>query len=263
MHIEAIKCQPDLKLIVTSATLDAEKFLRYFFGCPIFMIPGQTYPVEILYNKEPEYDYLDASLITVMQIHLSEPHNDILLFLTGQEEIDTACEILYECMKALGPKVPEPIILPPFILPFHPTVQSRVFEPTPPSACKVVIATNVAETSLTIPGIYYIISAGFSKRNVFNPRLGMDSLVICPFLRHRHSSGLAMLDVTHRTKKMLLLRQTSLGAVFFRFSFSLLSITYHTQGSLLASFPTCWEWANASHGMLLVLLWMLVFQPVV
>ncbi|KAI0640101.1 P-loop containing nucleoside triphosphate hydrolase protein [Trametes polyzona] len=176
---KAIKRRPDLKLIVTSATLDAEKFSKYFFGCPIFTIPGRTYPVEILYTKEPETDYLDASLITVMQIHLSEPPGDILLFLTGQEEIDTACEILYERMKALGPKVPELIILPIYsALPSE--VQSRVFEPTPPGARKVVVATNVAETSLTIPGIYYVIDPGFSKQNAYDPRLGMDSLVVMP-----------------------------------------------------------------------------------
>ncbi|KAI0713144.1 P-loop containing nucleoside triphosphate hydrolase protein [Cerioporus squamosus] len=176
---KAIKRRPDLKLIVTSATLDAEKFSKYFFGCPIFTIPGRTYPVEILYTKEPETDYLDASLITVMQIHLSEPPGDVLLFLTGQEEIDTACEILYERMKALGPKVPELIILPIYsALPSE--VQSRVFEPTPPGARKVVIATNVAETSLTIPGIYYVIDPGFSKQNAYDPRLGMDSLVVMP-----------------------------------------------------------------------------------
>ncbi|KZT69048.1 P-loop containing nucleoside triphosphate hydrolase protein [Daedalea quercina L-15889] len=176
---KAIKRRPDLKLIVTSATLDAEKFSKYFFGCPIFTIPGRTYPVEILYTKEPETDYLDASLITVMQIHLSEPPGDVLLFLTGQEEIDTACEILYERMKALGPKVPELMILPIYsALPSE--VQSRVFEPTPPGARKVVVATNVAETSLTIPGIYYVIDPGFSKQNAYDPRLGMDSLIVMP-----------------------------------------------------------------------------------
>ncbi|KAF6766742.1 P-loop containing nucleoside triphosphate hydrolase protein [Ephemerocybe angulata] len=176
---KAVKKRPDLKLIVTSATLDAEKFSKYFFGCPIFTIPGRTYPVEIMYTKEPESDYLDASLITVMQIHLSEPPGDILLFLTGQEEIDTACEILFERMKALGPKVPELLILPIYsALPSE--VQSRVFEPTPPGARKVVIATNVAETSLTIPGIYYVIDPGFSKQNAYDPRLGMDSLVVMP-----------------------------------------------------------------------------------
>jgi HrpA-like RNA helicase len=114
-----VKRRPDLKIIVTSATLDAEKFAKYFYGCPIFTIPGRTFPVEILYTKEPESDYLDASLITIMQIHLSEPPGDILLFLTGQEEIDTACEVLYERMKALGPgfstlhrPVPENVLSP-------------------------------------------------------------------------------------------------------------------------------------------------------
>ena len=91
-----------IKLIVTSATLDAVKFSSYFYEAPIFTIPGRTFPVEILYTKEPETDYLDAALITVMQIHLSEPPGDILLFLTGQEEIDTSCEILFERMKQLG-----------------------------------------------------------------------------------------------------------------------------------------------------------------
>ena len=76
--------RPDLKLIVTSATLDADKFSAYFFGCPIFTIPGRTYPVEVLYSRAPESDYMDAALITVMQIHLSEPEGDVLLFLTGQ-----------------------------------------------------------------------------------------------------------------------------------------------------------------------------------
>jgi ATP-dependent RNA helicase DHX8/PRP22 len=127
-----------------------------------------------------------------MQIHLSEPPGDILLFLTGQEEIDTSCEILYERMKALGPKVPELLILPIYsALPSE--VQSRVFEPTPPGARKVVIATNVAETSLTIPGIYYVIDPGFSKQNVFDPRLGMDSLVVMPIsqAQARQRSGRA------------------------------------------------------------------------
>jgi ATP-dependent RNA helicase DHX8/PRP22 len=128
---KTIKRRPDLRLIVTSATLDAEKFSVYFNGCPIFSIPGRTFPVEIMYSKEPESDYLDATLITVMQIHLTEPAGDILVFLTGQEEIDTSCEILYERMKALGPSVPELVILPVYsALPSE--MQSRIFEPAPP-----------------------------------------------------------------------------------------------------------------------------------
>ncbi|XP_076349561.1 ATP-dependent RNA helicase pea [Tachypleus tridentatus] len=175
----AVKKRPELKLIVTSATLDAVKFSQYFFEAPIFTIPGRTYPVEILYTKEPETDYLDASLITVLQIHLTEPPGDILLFLTGQEEIDTACEILYERMKSLGPQVPELIILPVYsALPSE--MQTRIFDPAPPGSRKVVIATNIAETSLTIDGIYYVVDPGFVKQKVYNSKTGMDSLVVTP-----------------------------------------------------------------------------------
>jgi ATP-dependent RNA helicase DHX8/PRP22 len=148
---QLLKVRSELKLIVTSATLDADKFARYFNDCPIFRIPGRTFPVEILYCKEPETDYLEASLITVMQIHLSEPAGDILVFLTGQEEIDTSAEILYGRMKALGDLAPELIILPVYgALPSE--MQSRIFEPAPHGSRKVIIATNIAEASLTIDG---------------------------------------------------------------------------------------------------------------
>lgn len=176
---KAVLKRKDLKLIVTSATLDAVKFSTYFFEAPIFTIPGRTFPVEILYTKEAEADYLDAALITVMQIHLTEPPGDILVFLTGQEEIDTACEILFERMKSLGPDVPDLIILPVYsALPSE--MQTRIFDPAPPGSRKVVIATNIAETSLTIDGIYYVVDPGFVKQNVYNSKTCIDQLVVTP-----------------------------------------------------------------------------------
>nr|CCA21364.1 PREDICTED: hypothetical protein isoform 1 [Albugo laibachii Nc14] len=178
---DLVKARPGFKLIVTSATLDAEKFSRYFFDCPIFTIPGRTFPVEILYTKEPEMDYLDACLLCVMNIHLQEPEGDILLFLTGQEEIDTASEILFQRMKSLRERVvvPELIILPVYgALPSE--MQSRIFQPAPKGSRKCVIATNIAEASLTIDGIYYVVDPGFCKQNVFNSKIGMDSLVVVP-----------------------------------------------------------------------------------
>lgn len=176
---KAAQRRPDLRLIITSATLDAKKFSDYFLSCPVLHIPGRTFPVEIMYTKEPEFDYLDAALMTVMQIHLSEPQGDILVFLTGQEEIDTACEVLDERMSALGADVPDLIILPVYsALPSE--MQSKIFEAAPPGARKVVIATNIAETSITIDGIYYVVDPGFVKINAYDPKLGMDSLVISP-----------------------------------------------------------------------------------
>ena len=168
----------DFKLIVTSATLDVDKFCKYF-GAQSLKIPGRTYDVELLYAHEPEADYLEGAIYTVMQIHLSEPAGDILVFLTGQEEIDTACEILYGRMKELEDRAPELIILPVYsALPSE--MQSRIFEPAPPGARKVVIATNIAEASLTIDGIYYVVDPGFCKQNVYNPKMGMEQLQVSP-----------------------------------------------------------------------------------
>ncbi|KAF5847303.1 hypothetical protein GGP41_000015 [Bipolaris sorokiniana] len=189
---KTLKRRPDMKLIVTSATLDADKFSEYFYKCPIFSIPGRTFPVEVMYSREPESDYLDAALVTVMQIHLTEPAGDILLFLTGKEEIDSSCEIISERMKALGPNVPELMILPIYgALPSE--VASRIFEPAPAGSRKCVIATNIAETSLTIDGIYYVVDPGFVKQSSYDGKLGMDRLQITPIsqAQARQRSGRA------------------------------------------------------------------------
>lgn len=176
---DCTKRRKDFKVIVTSATLDAEKFSSYFFNCDIFTIPGRLFPVEVLFAKAPTYDYLDEALNTVLRIHITEPLGDILLFLTGQEEIDNAAAVLFAKMKQLGRKAAELIILPVYsALPSE--MQTRIFEPTPPGARKCVIATNIAEASLTIDGIQYVVDPGFAKQKVYNPRLGMDSLVVAP-----------------------------------------------------------------------------------
>lgn len=177
---ETARSRPDLKLIVTSATLEAEKFSTYFDGCPIFTIPGRTFPVEVLFTQQPEPDYLDATLQTVMQIHLNEPlGGDILVFLTGQEEIDMACEVLYERVKSLGSEVPPLLVLPVYSA-MPGDLQARIFAPAPSGTRKCVIATNIAETSITIDGIFYVVDPGFCKQKAYNPKLGMDSLVVTP-----------------------------------------------------------------------------------
>ncbi|CAH9057308.1 unnamed protein product [Cuscuta epithymum] len=173
--------RPDLKLLISSATLDAEKFSDYFDTAPIFKIPGRRFPVDIHYTKAPEADYLDAAIVTALQIHVTQPpgDGDILVFLTGQEEIETAEEIIKHRIKGLGTKIAELIICPIYAnLPTE--LQAKIFEATPERARKVVLATNIAETSLTIDGIKYVIDPGFCKVKTYNPRTGMESLHISP-----------------------------------------------------------------------------------
>ncbi|KAL1958107.1 hypothetical protein VTO42DRAFT_5147 [Malbranchea cinnamomea] len=176
------KARPDLKLLISSATIDAQKFQKYFDDAPIFNIPGRRYPVDIHYTSQPEANYLAAAITTVFQIHITQGPGDILVFLTGQEEIEAAEQNLQETARKLGGKIPEMIIAPIYAnLPSE--LQTKIFEPTPPGARKVVLATNIAETSLTIDGIVYVIDPGFVKENVFNPRTGMESLVVTPCSR--------------------------------------------------------------------------------
>ncbi len=179
---DVARFRPDLKLLISSATLEAEKMSDYFDGAPVFVIPGRRYPVEVMYTKgamsergcvlcvcaadalaAPEADYVEAAIITVLQTHLTQGPGDILVFLTGQEEIDTACQILYERVAKLGNLAPPLIPLPVYAaLPTE--MQSRIFDPAAPGTRKCVIATNIAETSLTIDGIYYVVDPGFVKQ---------------------------------------------------------------------------------------------------
>ncbi|CAI5723798.1 unnamed protein product [Hyaloperonospora brassicae] len=169
----------DIKIIVASATLDATKFSAYFDDAPIFKIPGRMYPVDILYTKAPEADYLDAAIVTVLQIHITQPLGDILVFFTGQEEIESAEEILLQRTRGLGSRIRELLIRPIYAtLPSE--RQAQVFEPTPEGARKVVLSTNIAETSLTIAGICYVIDTGFCKQTNYNAQTGMESLLVAP-----------------------------------------------------------------------------------
>ncbi|KAG4079462.1 hypothetical protein HA402_005159 [Bradysia odoriphaga] len=169
--------RPELKLLISSATLDAEKFSEFFDEAPTFKIPGRRFPVHIYYTKAPEADYIDACVVSILQIHATQPLGDILVFLTGQDEIETCHEMLQDRVKRLGSKLRELLILPVYAnLPSD--MQAKIFEPTPPNARKVVLATNIAETSVTIDNIIYVIDPGFAKQNNFSSRTGMESLML-------------------------------------------------------------------------------------
>lgn len=172
----------DLKLIVTSATMDAKKFSDFFGNVPIFTVPGRTFPVEILYSKSVVQDYVEAAVKQAINIHITtEPKGDILIFCTGQEDIDTTCYILNERIEKIkkDKDISQLNILPIYsMLPSE--LQAKIFEKTKDGIRKCIVATNIAETSLTLDGVIYVIDTGFAKLKVFNPRVGMDVLQVYP-----------------------------------------------------------------------------------
>lgn len=180
--------RPDLKIVIMSATLDAQKFQSYFNDAPLLAVPGRTHPVEIFYTQEPERDYVEAALRTVLQIHDSEPEGDILLFLTGEEEIEDACrKINLEVDEMIREADAGPLKVYPLYGTLPPQQQQRIFDPAPPArkpggrpGRKCIVSTNIAETSLTIDGIVYVVDPGFSKQKVYNPRIRVESLLVSP-----------------------------------------------------------------------------------
>ncbi|KAF8827581.1 hypothetical protein HHX47_DHR4000042 [Lentinula edodes] len=153
---DIVRFRLELRLSISSATLNAEKFSEYFDDAPKFYVPGRTYPVDIHYTPQPEANYLHAAITTVFQIHTTQPKGDILVFLTGQEEIEACHENLQETARTLGNKIAELIICPIYAnLPSD--MQAKIFEPTPEGARKVVLATNIAKTSITIDGVVFVI----------------------------------------------------------------------------------------------------------
>jgi len=176
----------DLKIIIMSATLDAQKFQRYFNDAPLLAVPGRTFPVEIFYTPEPEKDYVEAAIRTVLQIHATEPEGDILLFLTGEEEIEDACrKIGLEVDEMIREVDSGPMAIYPLYGTLPPQQQQRIFDKAPPPlrkggrpGRKCIVATNIAETSLTIDGIVYVVDPGFSKQKIYNPRIRVESLLV-------------------------------------------------------------------------------------
>ena len=179
---ELMEKRKELKLIIMSATFDTEKFQNYF-DAPLAIIKGRTYPVDIIYLSSPTDDYVDCAVKKVIQIHKEEKPGDILLFLTGEEEIESACQQIREGIEELGDEVGYANVIPIYST-LPPYLQEKIFEPPPETnprgikGRKIVVATNIAESSITIDGIVYVVDPGFTKQKVFNPRGKMESLLI-------------------------------------------------------------------------------------
>ena len=185
--------RPDLRIIVSSATLQAEDFLRFFSGDQseqngitakhpagqIISLEGRMYPVDTMYLEEAAEDYVERAVRTVFDIHASEPDGDILLFLTGREEIDTALQLIADRVASLHPRA-QSILSLPLYAGLTSEQQLYVFEPAPENTRKVIVSTNIAEASVTIDGIVYVIDCGFVKLRAFNPKTGIDTLTATP-----------------------------------------------------------------------------------
>ncbi|KAF9902299.1 DEAH-box ATP-dependent RNA helicase prp22 [Lobosporangium transversale] len=205
--------RPSLKLLVMSATLDVTKFSDFFDECPIYKIPGRTYPVEILHSRDNiklgtlKSTYVTKAVETVMHILKKEIHpgevGDILVFLTGQQEIERACQDLKRAVLDYQKEQREEghnrdqtatstsiskhtaIDLDRLqILPLYASLemldQAAIFGPTPRNSHKVIFATNIAQTSVTIPNIRFVVDSGFVKQKMYDPSTGMDALLVVP-----------------------------------------------------------------------------------
>ena len=166
--------RPDLKLIITSATIDPERFSRHFGGAPIIDVSGRTYPVEVRYRpivedaEDTDRDVIQAICDAVAELR-REPPGDILVFASGEREIRDAADALHKL------KLPDTEILPLYAR-LSAAEQHRVFQSHP--GRRIVIATNIAETSLTVPGIRYVIDPGTARISRYSSRTKVQRLPI-------------------------------------------------------------------------------------
>lgn len=196
-----------LKTVVMSATADMESLTGFFQqghqtsyqrlsgqkdgaettgstsnedGIAACHIKGRQYPVKTIYSPEPVHDFVDAALKAIYQIHYKEPMpGDILVFLTGQETVEALERLVNEYAIGMDPSLPKVQVLPLFAA-LPQAAQQQVFVPAPPRTRKVILATNIAETSVTVPGVRYVVDCGKAKVKQFRTRLGLDSLLVKP-----------------------------------------------------------------------------------
>ncbi|HEY7044055.1 MAG TPA: ATP-dependent RNA helicase HrpA, partial [Nocardioidaceae bacterium] len=165
--------RPDLKLIITSATIDPERFSRHFGGAPIIEVSGRTFPVEVRYRELAE-DQTQGITDAVGEL-MREGPGDILVFCSGEREIRDAADAL---KKLRLPRPTDTLEVLPLFARLSSAEQHRVFQPH--STRRVVLATNVAETSLTVPGIHYVVDTGLARISRYSARTKVQRLPIEP-----------------------------------------------------------------------------------
>lgn len=172
---------PPLRVIVMSATLDAAKFASYFGGARVVHVEGRAFPVDVFYTAVPQPSYVDAAVSAAVQAHADEAPGDILVFLTGADEIEAVARLLRDRIaKVAGPPGAARAAVVPLYASLAPAAQAAAFDRPPPNTRKIVLATNVAETSVTLPGVRFVIDAGLVKARTYAPAAGADALAVVP-----------------------------------------------------------------------------------
>ena len=172
---------PPLRVIVMSATLDAAKFASYFGGARVVHVEGRAFPVDVFYTATPQPSYVDAAVSAAVQAHADEAPGDILVFLTGADEIEAVARLLRDRIaRVAGPPGAARTAVVPLYAALAPSAQAAAFDRPPPNTRKIVLATNVAETSVTLPGVRYVIDAGLVKERTYAPAAGADALAVVP-----------------------------------------------------------------------------------
>ncbi|KAE8379441.1 P-loop containing nucleoside triphosphate hydrolase protein [Aspergillus bertholletiae] len=190
-----MKRRPELRIVISSATLQAEDILHFFAGDQfqneadsiekggdvgrIISLEGRMYPVDILFLESPAEDYVERAVKTVFDIHLQEARGDILVFLTGREEIDSAVQLISERAAMLHPRAQALVPLP-LYSGLTTDQQMYVFEPALENTRKVIVSTNIAEASVTIDNIAYVVDCGFAKLRAFDPSTNVERLTAVP-----------------------------------------------------------------------------------
>ncbi|KPA79954.1 putative DEAH-box RNA helicase [Leptomonas pyrrhocoris] len=177
---DVVRRNAQLKVIVASATINAAKFSSFFDNAPVFTVTGRTYPVESFYAEEPVADYVAESAQTVLNLHMAKPlPGDVLVFLPGQDDIETCAETLQKCVETAKDQL-RPLLILPIYASLPAKEQARIYERTPPGTRKVVIATNIAETSITIDGVVYVVDCGLCKQDFYDPQAMVEELRVVP-----------------------------------------------------------------------------------
>jgi len=158
----------ELKIVIMSATLDPAKFTSFFDGCPALHVPGRMFDVATSHTAAPVDDFIEAAADAAMMVHTRKPSppGEMLVFMPGSDEIENLCSLLKRRANDLPADAYQIQVLPLYAS-LPPTAQAKIFAPLPPKTRRIVVATNIAETSLTIPGIAFVIDSGYKKEKEY------------------------------------------------------------------------------------------------